>query len=84
MNDWRVRPVFDDARVTVLVVESTELLPSTSPGACHLVASLQPEAIVVSHDDGVLVFDPEGAANSVDSLGERFEGVARAISAALS
>ena len=79
MNDWRVRTAFDDARSAVLVVESLRLTPTTSPTACHLVAMLGPEAVVVARSDGIAAFDIEGRAISAASLEERFTGVAAAI-----
>lgn len=83
MNDWRVRRAHGDARVTVLVVESAQLTPFTSPGACHLVASLTPEAVVVSREDGLFAWEPDGSPISMTALGRRFEGVRQAIGAAL-
>ena len=79
MTDWRVRPVFEDARVAVLVVESVQLAPTTSPSACHLVAALTPEAIVVAQDGGIAALDVEGRAINAASLEERFTGVAAAL-----
>ncbi len=79
MNDWRVRTAFEDARIAVLVVESSQLAPTTSPSACHLVATLAPEAVIVAQGEGFAAFDVEGRAIDATSLEERFSAVAAAI-----
>lgn len=83
MNDWRLRRAYEDAHVTVLVVESRQLNPSMSPGACHLFATLTPEAIVVSLEGGLLAYEPDGSETSITRLDQRFEGARQAIGAAL-
>lgn len=81
MTDWRVRRAYQEAGLTVLVVESLKLMPTTSPGACHLVAGLAPQAVVVLANGRTLAYDADGGAIGLAALDERFRGVRQAMDA---
>lgn len=83
MTDVRVRPVFEGARVVVLVLESVTIAPAASRRLGHLFARLEPEAVVVSREGELELFDLDGNTISIDALDDRCAGVREKIHAAL-
>ena len=79
MNDWRVSTAFQASDTRVLVVESVQLLPTSSAGFCHAVAALQPDAVIVATRERLAVLELDGTESTLAALEARCGGVTAAV-----
>lgn len=83
MNDWRLQPAHFGAGTRVFVVERRALAPTTEGAVCHLVATLEPQAVIVAHGRTTTAFDLAGAPIEAADLARQFGGIATEIARAL-